>query len=162
MSRKNLVLDSWSKNSRTSQNVRFFKLQYLSIELRNKGQFLHMVCHFHRSNKCFSLCFSQCFTSTSGCGQKCLGMPKVMSYREPAHLKNEMSFKVIFCMWQRPIQVTNSINNFNWVWSGMAKVVENKLASCVAKVDLGMNMIFAYGQAYIDTSISFSPFVWVW
>ena len=162
MSRKNLVLDSWSKNSRTSQNVRFFKLQYLSIELRNKGQFcIWFVTSIEATNVSLyvSVNVSHQLVDVVRNAWAC---PKLCHIVSQLHLKNEMSFKVIFCMWQRPIQVTNSINNFKWAWSGMPKVVENKLASCVAKVDLGMNMIFAYGQAYIDTSISFSPFVWVW
>ena len=40
---KNLVLDLWSKNLKTNQNAGFFKLQYLTKNLRYEVKFLDMT-----------------------------------------------------------------------------------------------------------------------
>ena len=43
MSKKNLVLDLWSKNLSTNENARFFKLQYLTNELIFEVELLPVV-----------------------------------------------------------------------------------------------------------------------
>ena len=40
---KNLVFDLWSKNLKTNQAAGFFKLQYLTINLRSEVDFLDMT-----------------------------------------------------------------------------------------------------------------------
>ena len=43
MSKKNLVLELWSKNRKTNYNVGFFKLQYLTNELTYEVEYLPVV-----------------------------------------------------------------------------------------------------------------------
>ena len=40
---KNLVLELWSKNLKTNQNAGFFKLQYLTKNLKYQVEFLDMI-----------------------------------------------------------------------------------------------------------------------
>ena len=40
---KNLVLESWSKNLKTNQNIGFFKPQYLRKNLSCEVEFLDMI-----------------------------------------------------------------------------------------------------------------------
>ena len=40
---KNLVLELWSKNLKTNQNVGFFKLEYLKNKLRYEVAFLDVI-----------------------------------------------------------------------------------------------------------------------
>ena len=69
MFEKNLVLELWSKILKANQNAGFFKLKYLANKLKFN---FSMWLEVHENKKCY-------LAASSGCGQACLDMPKVMT-----------------------------------------------------------------------------------
>ena len=141
MHRKNLLFELWSKNLQTNQNVRFFKLQYLTKELRYELQFLFVARHSQKQQVYLVI--------LNGCGQTFLGMPKVVPVSPLDHI-NEQIQKFIF-KWLGILKSCEFIQSFQVGAVSNAQIDWKLGSSCISKMYLGMNLIFACGQAYIYT-----------
>ena len=81
----------WSKNLLTNQNAAFFKLQYITNELRYEVEFFYLIRH-PWTQQILVGCLKWVWS----------GMPqhvKVTTVMSLLYLKNELVMKSIFCVW---------------------------------------------------------------